>query len=78
MLLVTRRAPDCFDARFVSRAMFIPCIGARDDETAQSLSEAFARDDWWQVQSLRRDASTDASCWVSGRRWWLSKSQNSQ
>jgi protein-L-isoaspartate(D-aspartate) O-methyltransferase len=78
MLLVTRRTSEWFDARFVSRAMFIPCIGARDDETAQSLSAAFDGDDWWQVQSLRRDASPDASCWVSGRRWWLSKSPNVQ
>jgi protein-L-isoaspartate(D-aspartate) O-methyltransferase len=76
MLLVTRTATDCFDARFVSRAMFIPCIGARDDETAKNLSAAFKRDDWLQVQSLRREASSDASCWVSGRGWWLSKSPN--
>jgi len=78
MLLVTRRGTDCFDARFVSRAMFIPCIGARDDETAQSLSAAFERDDLWQVQSLRRNATCDTSCWVSGRGWWLSKSPNPQ
>jgi protein-L-isoaspartate(D-aspartate) O-methyltransferase len=78
MLLVTRRGTDCFDARFVSRAMFIPCIGARDDETAQSLSASFERDDLWQVLSLRRNATLDTSCWVSGRGWWLSKSPNPQ
>jgi protein-L-isoaspartate(D-aspartate) O-methyltransferase len=78
MLLVTRRGTDCFDARFVSRAMFIPCIGARDDETAQNLSAAFERDDLWQVLSLRRNATSDTSCWVSGRGWWLSKSPNPQ
>lgn len=76
MLLVTRRGTDCFDARFVSRAMFIPCIGARDDETAQNLSAAFERDDLWQVLSLRRNATSDTSCWVSGRGWWLSKAPN--
>jgi protein-L-isoaspartate(D-aspartate) O-methyltransferase len=78
MLLVTRTGTDRFDARFVSRAMFIPCIGARDDETAQMLSAAFERDDLWQVLSLRRNATYDASCWFSGRGWWLSKSPNPQ
>jgi protein-L-isoaspartate(D-aspartate) O-methyltransferase len=76
MILITRRATDCFDARFISGAMFIPCIGARDDETAKSLSAAFKRSDWSHVQSLRRNTTSDASCWVSGRGWWLSTSPN--
>ena len=76
MLLVTRTATDAFDARFISRAMFIPCIGARDDETAKNLSTAFGRNDWSQVQSLQRNASPNASCWVSGRGWWLSRLPN--
>ena len=59
-------------AQFVCGAMFIPCVGARDDETAQKLSDAFKRGDMGNVRSLRRDTSPDATCWLSGRGWWLS------
>jgi protein-L-isoaspartate(D-aspartate) O-methyltransferase len=72
MLLVTRAAGDRLAARFVCGAMFIPCVGARDDETAQKLSEAFRRGDLGNVRSLRRDDSPDSSCWLAGRGWWLS------
>ena len=41
MLLVTRVADKQFDARFVCPAMFIPCIGGRDEDTAKKLAEAF-------------------------------------
>jgi len=72
MLLVTR-ADGGFAARFVLRAMFIPCAGARDEETAQKLSAAFQREDLREVKSLRRDGAPDETCWCSGRGWWLSK-----
>ena len=74
MLLVTRTAADGFAAQFVCGAMFIPCVGARDDETAQTLSDAFKRGDLGSVRSLHRDTPPDATCWVSGRGWWLSTS----
>jgi protein-L-isoaspartate(D-aspartate) O-methyltransferase len=76
MLLVTRVAEDQFDARFVSPAMFIPCAGARDQETAKKLAEAFKRGDAAKVRSLRRKTSPDETCWVSGNGWWLSTSEN--
>lgn len=71
MLLVTRSA-DRFDARFVCAAMFIPCVGARDEQTALSLSEAFKRGDLGNVRSLRRNTLPDETCWCSGSGWWLS------
>jgi protein-L-isoaspartate(D-aspartate) O-methyltransferase len=74
MLLVTRAASGQFAARFVCGAMFIPCAGARDDETAQRLAEAFQRGDMGKVQSLRRDTSPDETSWCAGRNWWLSTS----
>ena len=74
MLLVKRTAANNFAARFVCGAMFIPCVGACDDETAQKLSEAFKRGDMAKVQSLRRDASPDETSWCAGRSWWLSTS----
>jgi len=73
MLLITRTPAEGFEARFTSRAMFVPCADARDAETAGKLSKAFLRDDMWQVKSLRRDSAPDDSCWVAGRNWWLSK-----
>jgi protein-L-isoaspartate(D-aspartate) O-methyltransferase len=74
MLLVTRSSPDRFDARFVCRALFIPCAGARDEETAQRLTEAFKREDFKDVKSLRRHTPPDESCWCAGPSWWLSTS----
>jgi protein-L-isoaspartate(D-aspartate) O-methyltransferase len=72
MLLVTRAAGDRFAARFVCGAMFIPCIGARDEETAQRLSAAFQRGGLEEVRSLRRGTPPDPTSWCSGRGWWLS------
>jgi len=77
MLLVTRTSPDCFDARFVCRALFIPCAGARDEETGKRLTEAFQREDFKDVKSLRRHTPPDESCWCAGPGWWLSTAGNS-
>ncbi len=72
MLLVTRSEMDGFEARFLSQAMFIPCIGARDEETAAKLSVAFRRGDFRNVKSLRRNSVPDETCWCEGNGWWLS------
>ncbi|HEV2988561.1 MAG TPA: rRNA adenine N-6-methyltransferase family protein [Candidatus Angelobacter sp.] len=72
MLLVTQSSPNHFDARFLYPVMFIPCVGARDEETAKKLSEAFKRGDMKNVQSLRRNTTPDDTCWCSGNGWWLS------
>jgi protein-L-isoaspartate(D-aspartate) O-methyltransferase len=72
MLLVTRSGADRFDARFVCPAMFVPCFGARDDETAQKLSAAFKRGELQRVRSLRRNSQPDDTCWCAGDGWWLS------
>jgi protein-L-isoaspartate(D-aspartate) O-methyltransferase len=75
MLLVTRSAQDRYDARFVCQAAFIPCTGARDDETAAKLSLAFKRGDFRNVRSLRRHSPPDDTCWCFGPNWWLSTVQ---
>jgi protein-L-isoaspartate(D-aspartate) O-methyltransferase len=77
MLLVARTEPESYSARFVCRAMFIPCAGARDEETAKKLSEAFRRDDLKDVKSLRRHTAPDETAWCSGPGWWLSKAKAS-
>jgi protein-L-isoaspartate(D-aspartate) O-methyltransferase len=72
MLLVTRGESDTFAARFVCGAMFIPCVGARDEETEKNLASAFARGEMAKVQSLRRSTELDETSWCAGRTWWLS------
>jgi protein-L-isoaspartate(D-aspartate) O-methyltransferase len=76
MLLVTRIVEGHFDARFISPVMFVPCVGARDAETASKLAEAFKRGDSQKVRSLRRGTLPDQSCWCSGNGWWLSTLAN--
>jgi protein-L-isoaspartate(D-aspartate) O-methyltransferase len=75
MLLVTRTTSGRLGAQFVCSTMFTPCTGARDDETAKRLSEAFASGGIGTVRSLQRDSSPDATCWFAGRGWWLSTSE---
>ena len=72
MLLVTRTSSQCFDARFVCAAMFIPCVGARTDASAARLGESFRRGDAARVRSLRRGGEPDPSAWCVGDGWWLS------
>jgi len=74
MLLITRAADGAapLAARFLSPAMFISCVGARDDATAAKLAEAFKRGDARNVRSLRRHTPPDASAWCAGEGWWLS------
>ena len=76
MLLITRNSSDHFRARFLTRAMFIPCAGARDEKTAKKLADAFKRSDIQTVRSLRRGSTPDRTCWVSGNGWWLSTSES--
>jgi protein-L-isoaspartate(D-aspartate) O-methyltransferase len=63
---------DTFAARFLSPAIFIPCVGARDDSTAAKLAEAFKRSDTQNVRSLRRHTPPDSTAWCAGENWWLS------
>jgi protein-L-isoaspartate(D-aspartate) O-methyltransferase len=72
MLLVTRNGAGTFGAKFVCGAIFTPCIGARDEETAKRLSDAFAKGGIATVQSLRYHTPPDETCWFAGSDWWLS------
>ncbi len=77
MMLITRVSEQSFDARFLCPAMFVPCIGARDEVTARNLAQAFKRGDSMNVRSLRRNTVPDETCWLSGNGWWLSTTENS-
>lgn len=73
MLLVSRGSSDnTYSARFISQAMFIPCVGARDEDTARKLSAAFHGGHIADVRSLHRHSVPDKTCWCTGRDWWLS------
>ncbi|HEY3927279.1 MAG TPA: protein-L-isoaspartate(D-aspartate) O-methyltransferase [Candidatus Koribacter sp.] len=72
MLLIKRTSADQFEARFLCRAAFIPCMGARDERLEQSLSAAFQSKDIASVRSLHLNTPPDDSCWFAGPNWWLS------
>jgi protein-L-isoaspartate(D-aspartate) O-methyltransferase len=72
MLLVTKLEDGGFAARFLMQVQFVPCIGARNEATAQRLSEAFRNSAWTTVKSLHRNDALDESCWFAGDGWWLS------
>lgn len=72
MLLVTKSEDEGYAARFLMQVQFVPCIGARNETTAQRLGEAFRNGNWNKVKSLRRNEPVDESCWVAGEGWWLS------
>ncbi|QQO15765.1 methyltransferase domain-containing protein [Bradyrhizobium diazoefficiens] len=72
MLMITRPAQGAiWPAKFLSRAQFIGCAGLQDADAGRRLAEAFAKG-WDSVQSLRRGATPDATCWFAGNGWWLS------
>jgi protein-L-isoaspartate(D-aspartate) O-methyltransferase len=72
MLLIRRGTMSTWVAQFVSGAMFTPCVGSEDDETARRLAKAFAGGGMQSVRSLRRGTAPDETCWFAGRGWWLS------
>lgn len=52
MLLVTRKASSTFGATVVTRAAFIPCIGARDDTASKALAAALETQSIKSVRSF--------------------------
>lgn len=72
MLLVTHRTAGSFDARFVSRAMFIGCTGAVNEDSSTRLAAAFEAGNEDQVRGLRRGRTADSTCWYAAAEWWLS------
>jgi protein-L-isoaspartate(D-aspartate) O-methyltransferase len=73
MLLVKcRETVGSLDARFVSGAKFIGCVGATSGDTSEKLAAALGNGGQHLVQSLRRNDSPDSTCWYAAERWWLS------
>ena len=72
MLLVTRSAETNYAASVVTRAAFIPCMGARDDAASKALMAALDTQSIKSVRSLHRNAQPDRTAWCIGSGWWLS------
>jgi protein-L-isoaspartate(D-aspartate) O-methyltransferase len=73
-ILKVTRQPEGFTASFISGVGIFSCVGGRDTELNQRLKEAFDRDDWKSVQSLRREPHEPAdSCWLHNENFCLSK-----
>ena len=75
MLKVVRQGRTTFSASAVTRVAFIPCIGARDDATSESLTAALERQSLKEVRSLRRGTPPDETAWCIGSGWWLSTAE---
>lgn len=62
-------------ARPMGQVGFFHCAGARDDAEAQALASALSdQAGLKEIKSLRRDPHDhEASCWLHGRGWCLSK-----
>jgi len=72
-LKVTRQ-PAGLTACFISGVGIFSCVGGRDAELNQRLKEAFERDDWKSVQSLRREPHEPAdTCWLHADNFCLSR-----
>jgi protein-L-isoaspartate(D-aspartate) O-methyltransferase len=68
------RHPEGLAASFISGVGIFSCVGSRDAELNQRLKEAFERDDWKSVQSLRREPHDLAdTCWLHAENFCLSK-----
>lgn len=75
MLLVTRSKGDTYAATVVTRAAFIPCIGARDDVASKALTASLETQSIKSVRSLRRGTEPDSTAWCVGTGWWLSTAE---
>lgn len=72
MLLIQRIKEHFYSAKFITPARFIPCVGARDEETAIELDSIFMSGSARKVRSLHRDKSPDDTCWFKWKDCWLS------
>jgi protein-L-isoaspartate(D-aspartate) O-methyltransferase len=73
VLKVTRK-PGGLTACFISGVGIFSFVGGRDAELNQRLKEAFERDDWKSVQSLRREPHEPAdTCWLHADNFCLSR-----
>ena len=74
MALLTRVSGEHFAVRLHGGVGFIGFHGARDPEVNRQLQEAFKRNRFSEVRSLRCDPhERDQSCWIHGDGWCFSR-----
>jgi protein-L-isoaspartate(D-aspartate) O-methyltransferase len=74
MLLITRLSEGTFAARFLCRVRFFLFEGARCPDIEARLDDAFGRDHWETVESLRCDDHPEnGACWLHGDQFCLSR-----
>jgi protein-L-isoaspartate(D-aspartate) O-methyltransferase len=74
ILLVVRQQGEQFAARFLCRAGFVDFTGARSPAESRRLAASLSGDWGESVRSLRRDLhSENATCWLHGDGWCLSR-----
>ncbi|MFO0756577.1 MAG: rRNA adenine N-6-methyltransferase family protein [Byssovorax sp.] len=73
-MLLVRRTEDStrFDARFLCRVRFVPCIGAQDHAMSKQLTAAFASGGENLVRTLGLGPTPESGTWLAGDGWWLS------
>ena len=73
ILRVVREA-SAYSARFIRSCGFIPCLGDRDSRSQALLAEAYRRDGFEAVRSLRLDPHlAEESCWLHDEKYCLSQ-----
>jgi protein-L-isoaspartate(D-aspartate) O-methyltransferase len=78
MLRVTRSKRGCWAARFVSGAAFIAMSGGRQSQAAHAVRAAFRSGGDDGVRSLWRDDRREASDWLRGDGWRLSRRETGE
>lgn len=72
MLLVTRLAAENYAAKVIVPVAFIPCVGARDNKSSETLTAAIHTRSIFAAKSLRRSTAPDSTAVCAGDDWWLS------
>jgi protein-L-isoaspartate(D-aspartate) O-methyltransferase len=71
-MLLVRRCPAGYTARFLCGAKFVGCAGARDARTERIVAECFRRGGAGNVRRLWRNDQPNETAWCVGDGWWLS------
>jgi protein-L-isoaspartate(D-aspartate) O-methyltransferase len=65
-----------FEVKPLCGVSIFPCEGARDPEIARQLTEAFRKETWRSIRSLRRDShDRNDNCWLHGDDFCWSKKE---
>jgi len=73
MLLITQVGDGkIYNAKFVTAASFIPCVGGQSESEVEALKEAFEGGNEDKVRTLNIGFPNGETAWYAGKGWWLS------